>query len=125
MALAVLLAGCATGGGPSGERGAPGVAEEETIVVQNHGWDAVRVYAVRNSARMRLGLVQPMNTRQFELTRSMLTTSGYLQLLVRPIATSQRYLTRPIPVGQGGIINLDVHDRLEHSTYSVFTHELR
>lgn len=121
LAAVLLLGGCASAGGT-----ADGAGEEsgQTVVVENHGWETVRVYAVRSNARLRLGTVRPMNTERFRLKAGMVTPQGYLRLALRPIAGPE-HLTDPVSVSRGGVIHLDVQDVVQMSSFSVFSHEIR
>lgn len=120
LAAALLLGGCASTSGGSAE--GAGLASDRTIVVENHGWETVRVYAVRNNARMRLGTVRAMATERFDLKPGMVTPQGHLQLMLKPIA-GPAHLTEPVSVGRGGAIHLNVQDVVHMSSFAVFSHE--
>ena len=121
LAAVLLLGGCATAGAPA-EGAGPGGDHE--IVVENHGWETVRVYAVRDNARLRLGTVTGMNRERFRLKPGMITPQGYLRLALRPIAGPE-HITEPVSMGRSGVLHLDVQDVVQMSSFAVFSHELR
>lgn len=118
LMAALLFGACASTDGGTAASGAE-TADDRVIIVKNHGWEDVRVYAVRGSARLRIGTVSPMNRARFDLEPGMVDPRGYLQLLLRPIAGDDHLLMDEIPVWSGDVVHLDVRNVLALSSFAV------
>lgn len=117
LAAALVLGGCATGGERMTER--PGTATQE-VLVENHGWDDVAVYALRGSSRFRLGTVSGMTTQRMVLTPGMLSADGTVEFLLRAIPTTSEYRSGPLLVCEGRQIRLDVRHDLPTSSSALY-----
>lgn len=117
VAAALLFGACASAGMDPGaesvDRGDP------VVIVENHGWEDVRVYALRHGSRMRVGMVTAMNTGRFTLKPGMVDPAGYVQLVLQPIATRQGMVMQRIPLWNGDVVHLDVQNVLAHSSFTV------
>lgn len=96
LAFVALLAGCATASAPqsSFDKNRSG----NYVVVENHNWQDLRVYAVNSAgARFRLGNVTTNQRRRFRLPSSV-TSSGFrFELVATFIGSSQVQRTGSLP----------------------------
>lgn len=90
-----------------------------TVRVTNNNWANMTVYAVRGTARLRLGLVNSMATEVFRLPASITSGASGVRLLADPIGGSEQFLTPAVYVGRGEEVNLDIHNQLQVSSISV------
>jgi hypothetical protein len=119
---AVVLLGfgagaCATGGGSG--RYIATRAEGATLEVHNDHLQDVNIYAVRAGTRFRLGTVLSNTTETFTVPPAMLMP-GDFRLLADPIGSARTFLTDPLLVQPGQVIEFNVQNYLNLSTYSVW-----
>jgi hypothetical protein len=91
-----------------------------TVVVSNDNWHDMRVYAVRNGSRVRLGTVTSMARETFKLPESLLGGAGELQLQADPIGASTGYRSPPLLVRSGQQVEFILRNNLALSTTSVW-----
>jgi hypothetical protein len=100
----LLLAGCASGG-----RARPAPAEDRTTVrVDNRSWNAVNVYAIRTSQRIRLGTVQATSTTVLEIPRTLVSGLTTLRFQIDPIGSNRTPISEQITVSPGEEVQLIV-----------------
>lgn len=119
LALA-LSAACASAAGPSGS-GAPGqgLHEDVEIRVTNRNWSSMTVYAVAGGIRRRIGDVSPMRTATLRVPRAALEPGGTLRLAADPLGDDAIFVTGPIQVRAGQMVQFDVERMLPTSTFAV------
>lgn len=116
------LGACASGHeapavGPQDVQPAP--SSEARVHVRNNNWADVDVYVVRSGLPTRLGTVTSMQDGVFEIPSTVLAGAPQLQLLVEPIGGSNPFLTQPMTIGEGQLVDLRVENNLALSSYSV------
>jgi len=117
MMLGVGAGACATGGGAG--RYIAAEAEGALVEVHNAHWQDINIYAVRAGTRFRLGTVLSNTTETFTVPPAMLMP-GDFRLLADPIGSSRTYLTDPLIVQPGQVIEFNVQNQLSMSSYSVW-----
>jgi hypothetical protein len=90
-----------------------------TVEVTNHNWSDVVVYMVRNSSRVRLGLVTSMNTSSFRVPPVLLGTGASLQLEARPIGARDQFRSPSLQVLPGQKIELTVQNHMSISSVAI------
>lgn len=99
----LVLAACAP------RRTGPAIAEERTTVrVENRSWNAVNVYALRGTQRIRLGMVPAVNTQVLTIPRSLVTGITTLAFLIDPIGSNVTPISQEITVREGDEVVLYV-----------------
>ncbi|MBX6364276.1 MAG: hypothetical protein IRZ00_10450 [Gemmatimonadetes bacterium] len=88
--------------------------------VANHNWLDVDVYAVREGTKYRLGTVTSMTAQVFRLPSGLATPSGDFQLLVDPIGSNEVFVTEPLLVAPGQLVDWSIENHLALSSYRVF-----
>ncbi len=123
LGAAALAGGCATGRGAAGDdlMSAQAAPTDGAIVhVENHNWQDVDVFAVREGTRIRLGTVTSMAAGDFRLPESLLVGSPNVQLRIDPIGSNGAYLTQGILVSPGQTVDLRIENNLNLTSYSVY-----
>ena len=124
--LAVVVPGgacapAASGGAASlpAELSPATTAAPVTVRVTNNHWSNMTVYAVRGTARFRLGMVTSMATEVFRLPASVAGAAGGVRLLADPIGGSEQFLAPAVFVARGEEVKLDLQNHLQISSVSV------
>jgi hypothetical protein len=112
--------GCVPGIAGSLVGGEPQPTEDSTVHVRNRNWSDMTMYAMRSGVRAHLGSVTSMSEATFRLPRSMISGSGDLQLVARPLGQRQAYTTQRIYIVAGQRIALRLENNLELSNFSVW-----
>ncbi|MEX2581704.1 MAG: hypothetical protein WD766_00385 [Gemmatimonadota bacterium] len=124
LATTVALAGgCAAASGSqwtSNDGPLPAHHTETRVEVQNNNWSDMVVYAVRYNTRTRLGMVTSMNTRNFDLPKSVNLASGAVELVAEAIGSRERFGTGPINMNEGQSVELKIENQLAISSWSVW-----
>jgi hypothetical protein len=98
----------------------PDAAAPVTMYVDNGNWLDVRVYVVRSgNIYDRIGTVRAFTTKEFELPRWVTSYNNYLQLVVAPIGSRERYAAPPVMVSAGDIVEWKLGSNLSNSNISV------
>jgi hypothetical protein len=121
--MMILATGCASGSGSewtSNDAPLPAYAQGMTVQVQNHNWSDMVVYAVRYTSRVRLGMVTSMNSRKFKVPNSVAVSTGGLELVAEAIGSQEQFVTGPINVQSGQLVELKLQNQLPISTWSVW-----
>ncbi len=124
LAVAALAGGCATGRGGvaaddlSSAQAAP--SNTAVVHVDNHNWQDVDVFAVREGMKARLGMVTSMSAGDFRLPEAFLIGSPNVQLRIDPIGSNSNYLTQSILVSPGQTVDLRIENNLNLTSYSVY-----
>ena len=123
LAVAAVTGACASGRGvvADGEDFAQAAPARNAIVhVDNHNWQDVDVFAVREGMKIRLGMVTSMAGGDFKLPESFLVGSPNVQLRIDPIGSSMGYMTQTILVAPGQTVDLRIENNLNLTSYSVY-----
>lgn len=113
LVAAALASGCASR--------YPGFVSPEAdphhaaLRVQNNNWQDVRIYLVREDggAPQRLGSVSSLASGTIRIPS---TTQQFVRLLLRPLGSRASYLTPPIFLEPGRVIQLTVASALTQSS---------
>lgn len=101
----------------------PVVQRDVPVRVQNHNWEDMVIYAVRNSTRSRLGQVTSMSTVSFLIPRAFMGAGGDIRLLADPIGSTRTFLTDALLLSPGAQIDLYLENHLPASTWTVGFYE--
>lgn len=121
LALASLATGCAMLRPHHEENEAPADETESQDVgvhVANHNWSDIVVFAIRGSARVRLGDVTTGNEADFVLPRSMVN-GGQITITLHPIGGPRDFNTGPILVQPGQMIDLRIEASINQTNWSI------
>jgi hypothetical protein len=116
--------GCAAGRQTAGPPPSPGIAVEDdgregaTLEVDNSSIFDVRMFVVRGSHHVRLGLVTSGSTTEFPIPGPMLGRE--LVFYAEPVGSSARQRTDPVYVRPGQHVKLGLEKRLR--SYSIAIH---
>ena len=124
LVVVAVAGGCATGRNEvvgDGSAFAQAASANTAIVhVNNHNWQDVDVFAVRDGMKMRLGMVTSMSAGDFKLPETFLVGSPNVQLRIDPIGSNSGYLTQSILVSPGQTVDLRIENDLNLTSYSVY-----
>jgi hypothetical protein len=100
--VAVFAGACAHGNAARGE--AERNDMETVLQVANNNWSDMNVYLVRGALKQRLGTVSSLTTAKFKLPEHVFASPEPLRLLADPIGGAQAYLSQPLLVNPGQIV---------------------
>ncbi|HEX2092898.1 MAG TPA: hypothetical protein VHG28_10870 [Longimicrobiaceae bacterium] len=107
LLVPVLLAtGCTPAAG--GRARQPEPDDRTTVRVDNRSWNAVNVYAIRSSQRIRLGTVQATSTTVLEIPRTLVSGITTLRFQIDPIGSNRTPISEQISVSPGEQVELIV-----------------
>lgn len=115
--LAASLAGCASAG--DGARSSS-MAERTRVRVANHNWSDMNVFIDRDGVRTRLGTVTTASSRTFMIPRGVMSVSGTLRLVADPIGGSGVYVTSPLLVSPGQLVEFTIENHVNLSSFTVW-----
>ncbi len=125
LAVAAMAGGCATGrsavaaDGDGFAQAAPG--NTAIVHVDNHNWQDVDVFAVREGLKVRLGMITSMSSGDFKLPETFLVGSPNVQLRIDPIGSNGGgFLTQSILVSPGQTVDLRIENNLNLTSYAVY-----
>ncbi len=123
--LLIVLAACAApacagAGLGAAEDGVPAPPRQVFVDVENYNWADIVVYAVRNGARTRLGMVTSMGRERFALPSSVVMASPSLQLVADPIGGGAPYVFPAVTVQRGQRVEVRLENNLGLSSVSVW-----
>lgn len=119
LGLAALLASCAPALGGGNASDDPR-SDQTAVQIENNNWHDIRIYAVLDGVRTRLGTVGSMTKRTLQIPRTLLSGLGELRLLAAPIGPNSRYLSEPVQVSPGQRIEWRLENYLPLSSISVW-----
>jgi hypothetical protein len=90
-----------------------------TVQVTNNNWSDMVIYVIRSTMRVRLGMVNSMNTTTFQLPASVSGPTTTVRLEANPIGSPQPYLTPAVNVWPGQQIELTIQNHLAVSSVAV------
>lgn len=97
-----------------------GVSERTTVRVISDNWHDITVYAVRAGYRRRLGTVGSFTSRVFTLPPAFLLQSGELRLVADPIGPRGVYVSEPILVNPGDVVEWRLLNNLRLSNIFIY-----
>lgn len=124
VALALALAGCASGGGGSEQESSPradgfdrGSYHDNPlrVRVENQNWRTISVRVVAGGQVDFLGQLASQQTRTYEVPASVMGSREEIRLLADPVGGSQGTLTDPILVQPGDLVEWTLTQPLIHS----------
>lgn len=118
LAMGAILGGCASNQEAGPESADPGASDNE-LMVSNHNWSDVTVYAVGRGAPVRLGNVVSMDTRTFDIPTHAITSQGSVQLIADVIGSNRSHQTDRILVTDGDRVEWNLENKLPLSSYTV------
>lgn len=90
------------------------------VIVANHNWLDVHVYASRHAGgRVSLGVVTSNTTRKFELPDMFLSAGGDVYLIADPIGSLGRYVTPAVVAEPGTNVVVHIENALNLSSASL------
>lgn len=118
VVLALLLGGCSLG--RSQKRGPQvGSTRRTVVMVVNHHWSDMNVYAEGSGARHRLGTVTAQAKRSFQLPGVLLSGTGGLRLVADPIGGRNSHVSFPVQVWPGETVEFTIENQLATSSVVV------
>jgi hypothetical protein len=118
----ILLIALGWGSQPSAAAGAPpaevatqGADEAITLLVVNNNWQDMRVFAVIDSRRIRLGTVTSMTTQTLEIRAGVIRPHTRLDLELVPVGSRSARHFESIDVGPGESLEFRIANALELS----------
>ena len=87
------------------------------IQVRNHNWMDMTVYAIRNGSRIRVGTVTSGMVERFQLPRGFDLAAGALRLEADPIGSDESFVSGPIAVEVGTVVNWTIENHIALSSY--------
>jgi hypothetical protein len=95
------------------------VRMEPLLAVTNDNWMDMHIYAVRDGFPISLGVVNGPGEQVFDLPMSVTLAGAHVQILALPIGGTEDFLSEPIMVNPGDVVQLDVANVLPISSISV------
>ena len=91
-----------------------------TVRVINDNWQDITVYAVRNGYRRRLGTVTSFTSRVLTLPPTLLIPSDGLRLVADPIGRRGVYVTEPLVVNAGDVVEWRLRNNIRLSNIFIY-----
>jgi hypothetical protein len=113
-AAALLAVGCAHGNSATAD--AANADAGAVVHVSNNNWSDMNVYVVRGTMRQRLGTVSSLATGKFRLPRHIFTSPEPMRLLADPIGGAQQYLSPPLLVNPGQVVEWRLENNVQLSS---------
>ena len=107
---------------PAAAQTAPEESEtpRTTVRVINDNWNDITVYAVRNGYRRRLGTVTSFTSRVLTLPPTLLIPSDGLRLVADPIGSRGVYVSEPLVVNAGDVVEWTVRNNIRLSNIFIY-----
>jgi hypothetical protein len=115
-ALIAAHAACFGSRQKDGDSG-PAPNNELIVAVQNNNWSDVTIYVLQGGRRVRLGTIAA-NARAVLTLQGAFGGAGSFRLLLDPIGRNA-YLTDPIALRPGDVLDLVIENNLRLSSWSV------
>jgi len=120
LALGMSTAACALPGRSASDKPSYGKpVPRASVLVANHNFSDITLYAVQSGSRIRLGMVTGLTTRRLPIPRSVALMSDEVRILADPIGGSQTYLSPPVRVQPGQSLDLTLGASLNLSSLAV------
>lgn len=107
-AVSLVLAGCSSSPDFRGAEAAPPARPGLAVVVENHAWEDVAVYASSGMARRRLGSVTAGRTGSFRLD-GLVASATDLELVAQAMAASRVHRSGRLMVYAGQTVTWTLH----------------
>jgi hypothetical protein len=120
VVAAVGSTGCASGAGGMFLDDEPATREHTTLTVDNNNWAQVTIYVVRSGMRTRLGQVGAMKSETFRLHPTLVSGTGEMHIVARPLASRHAFTSQRVIVSPGQRIELRLENNLNLSSFSVW-----
>ena len=91
-----------------------------TVRVINDNWQDITVYAVRAGYRRRLGTVNSFTSRVLTLPPTLLIPSDDLRLIADPIGSRGVYVSEPLVVNAGDVVEWTVRNNIRLSNIFIY-----
>ncbi len=91
-----------------------------TVRVVNDNWHDITVYALRAGYRRRLGTVTSFTSRVFTLPQAFLIPSDDLRLIADPIGRRGAYVSEPLLVNRGDVVEWRLRNNLGFSNVFIY-----
>jgi hypothetical protein len=101
------------------EEGEEAESRETLLLVDNGHWANVTVYVMRGNARVRVGTVTTMSSREFVVPAIIVRSVVNLRLVADPVG-AEPYVSDAVLVGPGDLIEFRITNVLAHSSISVW-----
>jgi hypothetical protein len=108
---ALAVAGCASTG-PHQANGAPEVGDTAEIHVSNQNWNDMRIYVAQAGRRVRLGTVTSMTSTTFRIPQTAMGAGGRIQLVADALASRDNFVSAPILIEPGQVVDFTIHNHL-------------
>ncbi len=96
------------------------VSERTTVRVVNDNWHDITVYALRAGYRRRLGTVTSFTSRVLTLPPTLLIPSDGLRLVADPIGSRGVYVTEPLVVNAGDVVEWRLLNNIRLSNIFIY-----
>lgn len=119
LALAVATAGCWSS--RAGDDAGSSRFEDRpvTVQVENQNWNTVHVYVVAGGQFQSLGQISSQSTATYEVTAGMLGSRKEIRLMADPVGSRESFLTDPILIEPGDLVEWTLAQPLVHSRIMV------
>jgi hypothetical protein len=117
VAAATLLTACSSATYPTRETARQSAGTQ--IQVSNHNWMDMTVYAIRNGSRIRIGNVTSGASARFSLPRGFDLSAGALRLEADPVGSSETFVSEPMAVEVGTVVNWTIENHIALSSYYI------
>lgn len=98
---------------PAGEDAAALVGDETTLTVKNQNWLDMRVFMVRNGARVPLGTVTSMTERTFAVPEAALGGGGFgARVVADPIGSRRAWVSETLSFFPGDQMEVTLQNHL-------------
>lgn len=96
-----------------GEEAVVAMATETTLTVKNQNWLDMRVFMVRNGARVSLGTVTSMSERTFEIPEAVLGGGGFgARVVADPIGSRRGWVSESLSFFPGDQLEVTLQNHL-------------
>jgi hypothetical protein len=82
------------------------------VHVSNQNWNDMRIYVEQSGSRVRLGTVTSMTRATFRIPRTAVGADGRIQLVADALASRDNFVSRPILVEPGQVVDFTIHNHL-------------
>lgn len=118
VAVVAMVVFVSAGCWRASKSGAAAFDEETTVLVENHNWLEMVVYALRGADRIRLGNVSTGGSAEFRLPRGF-TTGSNITLVADPIGSRTLFRSEPLAVAPGRLLRLRIENNIRQSSVSM------
>ena len=125
--LAVVAAAVLLTVAPAAAQQAPAAHDTEEaapprgahVAVTNHNWLDARLYVDDDGLLLPLGFVMSQQTAEFQLPTRILSSSGAVRIVARPIGSRQSYTSQNLILNHGDLLQVTLQNQLGLSSTSL------